>query len=68
MDRAFCASKVEKHTCGRELSEEDTERAKEMGLPIAYGNFCFELSFEEKKQTLCPTVNCSDPKCQYKHD
>lgn len=43
-DRAFCASDVEKHTCGRELTKEDEERAVEMGLPIAWGNFCEEQS------------------------
>lgn len=41
-DKTFCASETEHHTCGRELTEEDKERAKEMGLPIAYGKFCEE--------------------------
>ncbi len=39
-DRTFCADKVEKHTCGRELSKNDEERAEKMGLPIAWGSFC----------------------------
>lgn len=40
MDKTFCASKVKKHTCGRELTEKDKERAAKLGLPIAYGLFC----------------------------
>lgn len=39
-DRTFCADKVEKHTCGRELSKEDEANAQKIGLPIAYGSFC----------------------------
>ena len=42
-DKTYCNSKVENHTCGRELSEEEKEHAKELGLPIAYGKFCEEL-------------------------
>jgi len=39
-DKTFCASQVEQHTCGRELTEEDQKRADELGLPISYGRFC----------------------------
>ncbi len=39
-DRTFCASKVEKHTCGREITDAELIEAAEMGLPIAYGDFC----------------------------
>jgi hypothetical protein len=41
-DRTFCASDVKTHTCGRELTKEDKEKAEKPGLPIAYGNFCEE--------------------------
>lgn len=41
-DKAFCASKVKIHTCGRELAEEDKKHAQEIGLPICYGKFCEE--------------------------
>lgn len=47
-DKTYCASKVEKHTCGRELSEDDAKYAEETGLPIAYGHFC-----EEVKGIIC---------------
>ncbi len=40
LDRSFCSDKVEKHTCGRELTEADKDRAEKIGLPIAYGSFC----------------------------
>jgi len=40
MDTTYCASEVENHTCGRELTEEEEKRADELGLPIAYGSFC----------------------------
>lgn len=43
-DTTFCASKVKKHTCGRELTKEDKERAKRAKLPVAFAKFC-----EEKK-------------------
>lgn len=41
-DKTFCASKVEKHTCGREITPQELEHAKRIGLPVAYGNFCKE--------------------------
>lgn len=42
-DMTFCADQVETHTCGRELTKEDAENAKRIGLPIAYGSFCAPL-------------------------
>ncbi len=39
-DKAFCASKVKKHTCGRELTEEDKKKAEAIKLPVAWGYFC----------------------------
>lgn len=42
-DQTYCCDKVEKHTCGRELSEQEKEHAKELGLPIAWGSFCKDL-------------------------
>jgi hypothetical protein len=47
-DKTFCASKVKKHTCGREFTKEDEVNAKRVGLPVAYGNFC--KSINHKKQ------------------
>jgi hypothetical protein len=43
-DRTFCASDVKVHTCGRELTEEDKEKAEDAGLPVAYGKFCEEIT------------------------
>jgi len=40
LDRTFCASKTETHTCGREITEEHKKRAEELGLPISYTFFC----------------------------
>ena len=40
LDRSFCASKTEAHTCGREITEEQVKRADELGLPIAYSFYC----------------------------
>lgn len=39
-DKTFCSSDVEKHTCGRELSEKEKNHAEEIGIPIAYSEFC----------------------------
>lgn len=39
-DRTFCSSKTEEHTCGREITPEEIKHAEELGLPIAYGDFC----------------------------
>lgn len=43
-DKAFCASKVEKHTCGREFTKEDEVAAEKWwgspDYPVAWGNFC----------------------------
>ena len=41
-DKTFCASKVEHHTCNRELTEKDRKQAKKLGLPIAWAKFCEE--------------------------
>lgn len=41
-DQTFCASPVEKHTCGREFTEEDVKFSERSGLPIAWGYFCGE--------------------------
>lgn len=48
-DKTFCASKVTKHTCGCELSEEDKKNAEKMELPIAWSNFCDEPLTSQKK-------------------
>lgn len=34
----YCLS--EEHTCGREITPEEIKHAEELGLPIAYGDFC----------------------------
>ena len=39
-DKTFCASKTENHTCGREITKEEQDHAKELNLPIAYALFC----------------------------
>lgn len=48
MDRAFCASKVRVHTCGREFTEELAKRAERWwggkDYPVAYGKFCEEAA------------------------
>jgi hypothetical protein len=42
-DKTFCGSKVKKHTCGREITEEELTEATRLGLYIAYANFCKKL-------------------------
>ena len=39
-DKTFCASKVKKHTCGREFTKQDKIDAKKIGLPVAWAKFC----------------------------
>lgn len=42
-DKAFCASEVKEHTCGREYTEEDRKyNDKVVKLPVAWGKFCKE--------------------------
>lgn len=41
-DKTFCSSDVKEHSCGREITEDDIIKAMEMGIPIAYGEFCEE--------------------------
>lgn len=41
-DITFCASKVDRHTCNRQLTDEDQKKANELGLPIAWAEFCEE--------------------------
>ncbi len=45
-DKTFCSSKVKKHTCGRKITPKEIKHAQELGLGIAYGDFC-----TEEKQT-----------------
>jgi len=39
-DKTFCNSKVKRHTCGREITQQEIKHAEIIGLPIAYGDFC----------------------------
>lgn len=43
-DTTFCSSKVERHTCGREFTEEDAKAAEMwwggQDYPVAFGGFC----------------------------
>lgn len=39
-DTTFCSSKVKNHTCNREITEKEEKAAQEMGLPVAYAEFC----------------------------
>lgn len=41
-DKSYCGSNVTKHTCGREITPDELEDAKRIGVPIAYINFCEE--------------------------
>jgi hypothetical protein len=45
-DRTYCSSKVEVHTCGREITKEEIEDAKAQGLGIAYSDCCGEITSE----------------------
>lgn len=51
-DRTFCASRVHKHTCGRELTQKDKDAAGEMKLPIAWAYFCGEPANLKRKGKL----------------
>jgi len=43
-DQSYCASKVNKHTCGREFTAKDAQEAEKWwggkDYPVAFGNFC----------------------------
>lgn len=41
-DRTFCSSENCQNKCGRKITPEELEHAKEIGLPIAYSDFCKE--------------------------
>lgn len=43
-DKTFCSSRVKKHTCGREIKQEEIKHAEKLGLGIAYSNYCDDLS------------------------
>lgn len=51
-DTTFCASKVKKHTCGREFTKEDAKAAEKWwggkDYPVAYGKFCKEPKAKDK--------------------
>lgn len=46
-DRSYCGSKTHNPDCDRQITPEELEHAKEIGLPIAYMDAC-ETGFEEK--------------------
>ena len=48
-DRTFCSSANCKNECGRQLTAWDRERARKMGMPIAYAQFCDKPKAEDKK-------------------
>lgn len=50
LDKTWCASEIETHTCGREISEEHKKRADELNLPIAWGLFCKEAQKLDEKR------------------
>lgn len=51
-DKSFCASKVKKHTCGREFTKEDAKKAEEWwggdNYPVAWAEFCTELNITKE--------------------
>lgn len=64
LDRAFCASKVKEHTCGRKFTEEHAKGARKWwggdDYPVAYSNFCEEEKPErtmEEKETEAEAYN-----------
>ena len=40
-DKTFCASPNCVDECGRKMTEQEKESAKEWNLPVAYAYFCF---------------------------
>ena len=52
-DRTYCASKVKKHTCGREFTEQDhIDAVRWWGsedYPIAWGEFCEDKALQVNK-------------------
>ncbi len=52
-DRAFCADKVEVHTCDREFTPQDAKDAEKWwggkDYPVAYGSFCTALNTKPSK-------------------
>lgn len=49
-DKTFCASKVKKHTCGREYTAEDKKLNKQIKLPVAWSYFCGEPKAQPKSR------------------
>ena len=39
-DKTFCSTKTDDHTCKSVITEEELKHAEEMGLPIAYADYC----------------------------
>lgn len=39
-DRTYCGSKKHKPDCKRQITPEELAHAKEIGLPIAYADYC----------------------------
>lgn len=51
-DRSFCVSPMCKNECGRKLTKEILEEAKEYGLPVSCMYFCGEASSFEEQEWL----------------
>lgn len=48
-DKTFCSSLIHKD-CDREITPEEIKHAEEVGLPIAYANFCVETEKYEENE------------------
>lgn len=69
-DQTYCGSNVEKHTCDREFTEQDTKDAEiwwgGKDYPVAFGNFCDikdpftdeEVAGEQKEQEKNTCTSC----------
>lgn len=55
-DRTWCCSPVERHTCGREFTEDDRKKAIEWwggeGFPLAVAEFCKHDKGEDNGEEL----------------
>lgn len=51
LDKTFCSSEVEEHTCGREFTKEHAKNAEKWwggkDYPVAYADFCNQNSNEK---------------------
>ena len=49
-DRTFCGNPNCDNSCGRQITKEEEEHARQINLPIAFADFCSRIKENEQSE------------------